>query len=179
MKNHILTIVLVLLSLASPVAADRLMIFSNAALTNYTVDDTAPRIVNLYVTGYLFESTGVRFSVKPGPGFTGVWLGDTSSFVPVGQSPTDIAIGFGACVTTSSFVVLTMSYQLFGTSSSCSELRVAPADGFSYAESTGYCGFDLTPLQLGKLYANCPNPPQPPVATEPTTWGRVKALYRD
>jgi hypothetical protein len=180
MKSHLLSASMVLLLFGTPASADRLSIYSDAALTQYTIDDSVPRVVTLYVAGYLFESSGVRFSVRPGPGFTGVWLSDTSAFYLYGSSPTDIAIGFGRCVTSRSVLILTMSYQMFGTSSPCSELHAAPPNGFPYAFSTGYCGFDETPIgQLDKLYANCANPPIPPVPTEPTTWGKVKSLYRD
>jgi hypothetical protein len=179
MKNHLLSASMALLLFGTPASADRLSIYSDAALTQYTIDDSVPRVVTLYVAGYLFESSGVRFSVRPGPGFTGVWLSDTSAFYPYGSSPTDIAIGFGRCVTSRSVLILTMSYQMFGTSSPCSELRAAPPDGFLYAIGT-QCGADEVIIwPLDKLYANCPNPPIPPVATESSTWGKVKSLYRD
>jgi len=178
MRRHLLNATMVFLLIGTPAAAERLSIYSDAALTQYTIDDSAPQVVTLYVAGFMFGSTGVRFSVRPRPGFTGVWLSDSSSFVTVGSSPTDVAVGFGTCID-GSVTILTMSYQLFGTSSACSELHPAPANGFSNAVSTTQCGgYESAIGQLDKLYANCSNPP-PPVATEPTTCGRVKALYRD
>lgn len=175
MKWRALSALFVILSFSVPANAqiDELFIYSDAALTQSSLDDNTPQTVTLYVAGYLFGSTGLRFSIKPTSGFTGVWLGDTSPFAKIGQSPTDIAIAFNDCIYSSSFVVLTISYQLFGTSAACSELRTAPADGFSSAISlsTG-CGFAEVPVKtVSSIRISCP------VATESTTWGQVKALY--
>jgi hypothetical protein len=101
-------------------------------------------------------------------------VGETTSFFKAGSSPTDISIGFASCLPPP-ILVLTMTYQLFGTSSACSELRTAPPDGFPVAiAADGDCSFVELPIRdLQSLHVNCP------VATEPTTWGKVKALYRN
>jgi len=64
---------------------------------------------------------------------------------------------------------------LFGTSTECSTLDVAPAAGFPcvVATSGGGCIDEICVYDVGGLHVNCP------VATEPTTWGKVKALYRN
>jgi len=176
MKLHLCIAVAFVLVLASSAqAAHKLQIFSDAALSETSIADNAPRIVNLYVVYSGFNgATGLRFSIKPGPGFTGVWLGETTSFGKAGSSPTDISIGFASCLPPP-ILVLTMTYQLFGTSSACSELRTAPPDGFLVAiAADSDCFFAELPIRdLQGLHVNCP------VATEPTTWGRVKALYRN
>jgi hypothetical protein len=174
MKYMVPIALLLLLSFAVPASAqDELFIYSDAALTQSSLDDSTPRTVTVYVAGYLFGSAYLRFSVKPTSGFTGVWLGDTSSFAMLGQSPTDIQIAFDACIYSTSFVVLTISYQLFGTSEPCSELRTAPADGFTTALTLSNCGFAELPVKtVSSIRVNCA------VATEPTTWGKVKSLYR-
>lgn len=176
MKCLVLAAWVVLLAFASSADAGRkLSIYSDAALTQSSIDDNAPGIVSLYVvdTGFL-GATGVRFSTEPSAGFTGVWLGDASSFVTVGSSPTDISVGYAAC-RPAPVLVLTMSYQLFGISAPCSELRVAPPDGFTCVYASDFnCSFIEGCIpELGHLRVNCP------VASDPTTWGRVKALYRD
>jgi hypothetical protein len=175
MKCMVLIALLLLLSFAVPARAqdDELFIYSDAALTQSSLHDNTPRTVTMYVAGHLFGSAYLRFAVKPTSGFTGVWLGDTSSFAKIGQSPTDIQIAFDACIYSTSFVVLTISYQLFGTSEPCSELRTAPADGFTTALTLSNCGFAELPVKtVSSIRVNCA------VATEPTTWGKVKSLYR-
>ena len=174
MKYRVLA-ALILLALAPRVDAETLKIFTDEALTATSIDDNTPGIVSFYVvhSGYV-GATGVRFSAKPSPGFTGVWLSDASSFYLVGTSPIDISIGYGVC-DISPLLILTMSYQMFGTSSPCSDLRIAPANGFPCVIGSDLgCFFAESCIQdLGSIHVNCP------VAVEPATWGRVKALYRN
>lgn len=168
------TALAILAVLAKPCAADELLIFSDEGLTDSTLVDDAPRIVNLYVVHTDFDyGTGVRFATIADPGFTGVWLGDASSYYPLGNSTTDLSIAYGACLA-APVLVVTISYQMYGTSAACSRLRIAPAAGFSAAIclSGGGC-WSENACQTGTLHVNCP------VATEPSTWGRVKALYRE
>lgn len=169
-------IVLTMLVLASSVhAAHKLRIYSDSALTDSTLSDSVPRVVTLYVVESGFGgATGVIFSTEPTPGFTGVWLSDASSYLFVGNSQTSITIGYGTCHP-APVLALTMTYQLFGTSSPCSELRIAPPDGFQCAISPDSdCHFfEICIRDLGSLRVDCA------LATEPSTWGRVKALYRN
>ncbi|HKW14439.1 MAG TPA: hypothetical protein VJS69_08140 [Candidatus Krumholzibacteria bacterium] len=153
-----------------------LHIYSDAALTDSTISDSSPRIVNFYVVekGYFSGATGVRFSTEPTAGFTGVWLGDATSYFKMGTSPTDIAVGYAACIPPP-ILVITMTYQLYGTSAPCSELRIAPPACCSGVVAPDVdCSFGEGQItDLRSLHINCP------VVTEPTTWGRVKALYRN
>jgi hypothetical protein len=182
MKTILISLVTaaILVALSGPANAqypwhgDRLVIFSDEGLTDSTLTDDAPRTVSLYVVHRNFDyGTGVRFATAADPGFTGVWLSETSSHYTMGKSTTDISVSYGLC-RPSPVVVLTMVYQMFGTSESCSKLSIAPAAGFSDAVcfSHGGCFYENA-CQTGALHVNCP------VATESTTWGRVKALYRN
>jgi hypothetical protein len=165
---------LVLLFLASFAHAERLLIYSDAALTNVTLNDNAPRIANLYVVHDMFGGTGIRFRVAPGAGFAGVWLGETTPFVKIGNSVSDVSVGYGLCLS-GPYLILTISYQLFGTSAACSGVQVAPAAGFPCViiGSVGCAFVEMCVYDLGAVHVNCAVP------TEPTTWGKVKSLYRD
>jgi len=174
MKYRVLA-TFVLLALAPRADAETLKIFSDAALTESSLDDNTPGIVSFYVVhSGTVGATAARFSTKASPGFTGVWLSDASSFTTVGTSPIDISIGYGVC-DFSPLLILTMSYQMFGTSSPCSDLHIAPANGQPCVIGGDMgCFFVEGCIQdLGSIHVNCP------VATEPATWGRVKALYRN
>jgi hypothetical protein len=171
---------LALLAIPSPAAAGRrLAIFTDEGLTQSTLEDNVPRIVNLFVvdSGDIATgdhiATGVIFATEPSPGFTGVWLGDASDYLFVGDSQTKMNIAYGGCHLLP-VVALTMTYQFFGTSSSCSELWITPPDGMPCVLSpdSGCNWVEHCITDLGHLRVNCP------VATESTTWGRVKALYR-
>lgn len=78
------------------------------------------------------------------------------------------------------FDIMTVTYQLAGTSAPCSYLEII-AHPDSTTPLVSRCDLNLVEPRVHTLWVNydhlngCP----PPVATEQTTWGRVKALYRD
>jgi hypothetical protein len=175
----ILSVVVIALigALAVPARSERLQIYSDAALTACTLSDTAPTTVSIYVADYSWSgATGARFRIAASNGFTGVWLGETSPFTTIGTSPTDFSVGYGYCLT-GAVLILKMTYQLFGTST-CSTLSVAPAAGFAQP-LCAYCLFGEYPCDgFDDLHVNCGSNCDP-VATEPATWGKIKALYRN
>lgn len=175
MRTTLIALAILVLSTSAQASLWELHIYSDAALTDSNLIDDSPRIVNLYVVerGTFRGATGVRFAVEGGPGFTGVWLSDATTHFKVGTSPIDIAVAYGACIPPP-IVVITMTYELFGTSSPCSELRVVPPACCSGVVAPDVeCSFTEGQItDLRSLRVNCP------VATEPTTWGKVKALYR-
>lgn len=147
-------------------------IYSDAALTDAVLSDTSPRIANIYVAQTNSAgTTGIRFRVEASPGFTGVWLGETSPFTIWGTSPMDIALGYNNCQV-GNFLILTMSYQLFGTST-CSNLSVAGSGPFPHPWCVTCFASDGPCLPSNSFQVNCALP------IAPTTWGSVKALYRD
>jgi len=156
----------------------RLALYSDSALSDCTLDDYAPRIMSIYVAETSHEATGVRFRIAASPGFTGVWVSETTPFFKLGDSQTDLSIGFGQCLD-GHFLVLTMTYQLFGTST-CSTLSIGPPPGFPVPLCTSCVFHEVSCAPPGALHVNCQGGVNcNPVATEPTTWGKVKALYRN
>jgi hypothetical protein len=154
-----------------------LSIYSDPALTQCTLSDASPGAVSIYVAETTDEATGVRFRVAPSPGFTGVWLGDSSPYHPIGSSQTDLSLGYGACLD-GKFLVLTLTYQMFGTST-CSELAIAPAVGFPVSICVP-CFGETPCIGDEPLHVNCSGSFDcNPLPVEPSTWGSVKALYRN
>jgi hypothetical protein len=152
-------------------------LYADPAFTQCTLSDTAPGVVTVYAALYAFDADGVRFRVAASPGFTGVWLSDATPYFKVGSSPTDLSVAFGKCLVGINLVA-TFTYQLFGTST-CSDLATAAPVGFPFPYYDT-CGFTGDPLSPASLHVNCSGSFDCiPVATEPTTWGRVKALYRN
>jgi hypothetical protein len=173
MNRRFLFALLTLMLPAAIANAGDLLILSDTASTDSTLTDGAPRVVTLYAVHTQHSgASGVHFAVVGTSGFTGVWLSETTSYLSFGTSTTGIAIAYGACLL-DPVLVLTMNYQLFGTSAACSELRIvaAPGKAAPLCLEDGGC-FSETPCRVGALHVNCT------VATEHTTWGRVKALYR-
>jgi hypothetical protein len=77
--------------------------------------------------------------------------------------------------------VVRLTYQVVGTSAPCATLEVVPYPGEDYLRAWDCSGNAVEARTFGPLWVNyipscgslwCV------LATEETTWGRVKALYR-
>jgi hypothetical protein len=153
-------------------------IYSDPAHTSKEAFDLAPGTLTVFVVHE--QATGanaVAFRIAASDGFTGVWLSDTSDFFVAGTSPTGVQVGYQSCVGPT-VLALEVTYTVFGTSDDCSYLEVAAHPDFDYggpyiAVCVGYPEVG----HGGRLTIN-PNPSCSPVPVEPSTWGRVKALYR-
>ncbi|HET6350123.1 MAG TPA: hypothetical protein VFH88_13670 [Candidatus Krumholzibacteria bacterium] len=155
-----------------------LSLYADPGFTQCTLSDTTPRTVNIYLVELpISGATGIRVRIAADPGFTGVWLDDASPFATVGDSQTDFSAGFGTCEN-NRFLVLTMTYQLFGTST-CIQLSIAAVSGFIYPICTD-CSFGQDNCSgVYPLHINCDGSfGCSPLAVESATWGAVKALYR-
>lgn len=119
------------------------------------------------------ESTGVRLKVTVP---VGVSMFFNTSYVPVGDIAIDLSIGYGVCINTTTVIG---TFTLFSGSAPapCSLMSVAIPDGFATALATD-CGFVKFPLKVGSGIFNPDGTCQCDIATEPTSWGKVKALYR-
>jgi hypothetical protein len=157
----------------------RVSIYSDEALSECTLSDTSPRVATIYVSeSSSLGATGLRFRIAESAGFTGVWLGETTPYSAVGNSRTDLSLGFGTCML-GHFPVLTVDYQLFGTST-CSDLAIVAAVGFQVPICTGCTADEQLCTGYDPLHVNCIGPfTCAQLATESTTWGKVKSLYRD
>ena len=173
----ILALILAASARAQVSGVGRIAIFSDEALTDSTLVDSSSRIVDIYIAHVdcFGGVTGSEFKTQPDGGFAGVWLNETSPWWPyvLGTSPEGVSIAYASCVTADIFLIKAV-YWLPGISSPCSGLSVVGhPDRNGYMVCTG-CNFvDLPCDAPGSLRVNCPVP------VEETTWGRVKALYRD
>ena len=128
-----------------------------------------------------------KFKVVENGGFQATYLSEnvlvSSHF---GSFRLGIDIAYGSC-NTGSLLLGSISYDGHGTSQACSYIDVVanpnPPGFFPFpAEQT--CAFEWYEAQpIGKLYVNpveglCNATCGGPVAIEPSTWGRVKMLYR-
>ena len=125
-----------------------------------------------------FQSTAVRFkAAKPACWLGATWVGDSSTYVSLGNSQTDWSVAYGACKTLP-VLVGQINYQAAGASLPCCEAVVtAPPIEFVYTD----CSFAEHPLVPGQKVVINPDQSCPcnlPLATEQSTWGRVKSLYR-
>jgi len=190
MMARIVFLFLVIICLMNPAAAHaalggRVALYSDAGLSECTLTDTSPRVADVYVvhSPVAYGAVGIMFKLAPSAGFDGTWIEDI--FPPgmggVGTSPSGIAVGSLSCWFNDR-LVLHVRYQMQGASSSCSFVEAVPYPGFSWIITTT-CGEGCElPVDGSRLLVNadesCPCEP-PPLASESTTWGRIKAMYRN
>jgi hypothetical protein len=113
-------------------------------------------------------STGSRFKVTLPAGSS--FFSFSSPWTPIGALTSDLSLGYGGCQNGS--IVLGQIVAILNPG----QMDVLPADGFPSIIYTD-CSFGEYPATGGNAYVgtqgNCNE-----VATEQSTWGSVKALYR-
>ena len=166
------------------------VLYSDASVSRCTVTDAGPSVADVYVVHVIrgsfvefYGAAGIQFRLSSSAGFTGTWLEDVipAGMSASGVSPSGIGIGYGVGCPTDSPLILHARYQLLGSSSACSFLEAAPYPNLCcIVTRTCFLG-DEFPVDGARLVVNpdqnCPC--ETPLATEPTTWGRIKAMYRN
>jgi hypothetical protein len=140
-------------------------------------------------------TTAARFKIETGPGNTMTYLSETHYFASTAGTTQDgISICYENCLL-DNVVLASITYMAHGTSSSCSRLLVVPHPAAQTVEvmdcagsSASAYGSDLT-LHLPGGGCGCPVTHSfpgnaqtfscSPVAVQTTTWGSIKALYRN
>jgi hypothetical protein len=162
-----------------------LLLISSAAMADHIgiYSDTTGQSCNLGNIVGQFSSTvtvihkysqgaiGSRFNITFPPGTS--FFSFNSPYFPVcDPGPCDgISLGYGQCRTGN--IVLGTLLAIYGAGT----LHVVPAQSFSEILYTD-CAFVEKAATGGAAYVGTPGDCEEPVATEPSTWGSVKALYR-
>ena len=193
-RNGVIVILLLVLAGAIPHVVEaavggRLALYSDAGLAQCTLTDTSPGVADVYVVHSVQGSpvvvlgvVGISFALTPSAGFDGTWLED---IVPAGlgangTSPSGKRVASLTCWFNDK-LLLHVRYQMQGGSSSCSFLQAVPYPGDPWIEALT-CGYgESIPVDGDRIFVNPDSscPCDVPVATESTTWGRIKAMYRD
>jgi len=138
---------------------------------------------------------GSRFKVSTGNGVTWTYVSETvNAPMFVGNTQRGIALCYGDCIAETTLLA-TISYMGYGTGLSCGQINIVP---HPQAQTVEAAMCDGTPVSLvvNDLYVvrvlgdcGCPSghvfvgSPQvfncQPVAAAQTTWGAIKALYRN
>jgi len=175
-------IVFVILARQADAQVGTLELFGDRSATSCLLAHT-PFIESVYViqTGGL-ATTGVGVFSAPKPAcFNAVWIGDVNppAGTKIGSSQTSITVAVGVCRPLPA-VILEIQYLAGGTSTPCCIYNLALMPGIPL-KYTG-CDFGERPMILGPHSVTInPDPScacDAPLATEPSTWGRVKSLYR-
>jgi hypothetical protein len=141
-------------------------------------DNGGGTIISVYVIHKLApgdEAAGSHFLVVPAVGSTWSFLSFQSAFASIPAGVTDIALGYGSCLTESTHIGTSL-WLSTNPAPPCATLSLSlPEDGkviadCAFNEIGGFIQPMIVNTELGPCH--CYD------ATEPATWGSVKALYR-
>jgi len=137
------------------------------------------------VTVYVFHQFGVpgesaaesRFRIAQPPEWTFITFTNTPGYVPIGSALTDVRVGYGECVNTPIIIgtVLCFANQ---AAPPCSQFQILAPVGLP-----SVVGYDCSFVEYSTVGLGAVVNPQAScccqcLATESSTWGSVKALYR-
>jgi hypothetical protein len=141
------------------------------------------------ITVYIFHwatpgAVALQFRVETGAGFTGFFVSHQvpPGFLDIGTPPDDYVVSYPGCLS-GRFLISTLTYFGLGTSEPCSHIwiRPAPTSPIPGEIVVADCNFQYVvgttsgPAVVnddGSCWPWCIGP------VEPSTWGKVKALYR-
>jgi hypothetical protein len=165
--------------LAANVAfADHIGVYSDMAGTNCTLAlTTAFAPISVYVVHkFTPGATASRWKIVDTS--TLFQAGNTSPYAVLGGPYTGASVGYGTCLN-GAIVAMTLNYIWFAQAISCGKLEVVN-DPIVPTIITTDCNFADKTATGGQFFFNpngtCTNCNE--VATEATTWGTIKALYR-
>ena len=167
--KKVLLLMLAVLMISSAAMAEHIGLFSDTNGTDCKL--AAGFNPNVYVVeSSLGGTTGSRFKVTPGAGNS--ILAFNTTYVPIGNISNDLSLAYGQCLT-GQVVLGSILMSLAGPGS----LEVVAADAFPTIIYTN-CLFGEFPATGGKAYVGVVGDCAFPIATQPSTWGQVKSLYR-
>ena len=188
MKFRLLLLLPMMCLVSSAVAraaeGGRIALYSDASRSQCSLTDTNPGIVDVYVFHSLLQFPAVQaaFALAPSAGFNGTWLQDIvpEGLGAIGTSSSGTYVFSSTCWFNDK-LLLHVRYQMQGGSSSCSFLAAVQHPDWPWIVALS-CGFTEPMVVDGsRIFVNpdgtCPC--EVPVATASTTWGRIKAMYRD
>jgi len=178
MRKFALTILLVAGTSVPAMAIQTIGIFGDDVASKCEVSDPGG---NATIKVYVFQTSPVQpvvgsaWNLEWDAGMTMDYVSDASTFSKVGNAQDGVSIYYFVC-TAGTFLIDTVTFLSHGTSSPCSYMRLGehPTQGRSIIQ----CNFAATPFTPGEAIVNATAACTCNVATEPTTWGSVKALYR-
>jgi hypothetical protein len=181
MKKFVLTAMLLAIVATPALAqAEDLGLFADNAGLSCEVIDAVAGIKRVYVVHVNSAgATGSEFLVDTSASTMSLIVSAVpAGFLSIGASDTGISIAYQECKI-GTFLVLTMTFDNTGDTAACSRLRLLE---------------DPTAVPPVRIYADCSSIPHAfpggqaivnpdgscpcNVATETTTWGNIKALYR-
>jgi hypothetical protein len=181
MKQMLLVAILSLAFTGQAAAqANKIELYTDVNRSSCEVADQGFALVTIHAfeTGPT-KSTAIRFKAAKGACWAGAtWVGDTTDYVQVGNSQTDLSVAYGFCLQPPIHVAQ-INFIVTGGAAACCELVATQSFPGAFVHTD--CLFGEYAITAGQKVVINPNDScrcQQPLATEPSSWGRVKALYR-
>jgi hypothetical protein len=179
--KKVLTLSLAIMMVASAAMADSFGIFADAAGTDGNCELVPPAFspFSVYVVhDSPLGATGSQFKVVNTSGYA-LSAAVQGGFLAIGDAFVDLALAYGSCRVGKTSVVALSGFGFPVPGQTCGVVETTPAPGKPAIIAVD-CGLLELPATTGKLVfnANPTCPCIPTVATEESTWGKVKSLYR-
>jgi len=177
--KKVLMFALAIMMIAPAAMADHFGVYSDMAGTNCEVAPTAIAPITVYVVHKTTGTTGSQFLVVNTTDWT--WSASVlNGYLAIGDAFTDLSLAYGGCLAGPDLAVVSLSGFSFPVpGKTCGTLEIQPAPN-----KVGIISVDCTFAELvatgGKMtfYNDGTCPCESPNATEESTWGKVKSLYR-
>lgn len=181
-RLSIFLLILVVTASSASAGVGYLGVYSDAEGTSCQLTDVGNALVTTYVVHRLFIPndgvTGSRFAIEGPTNATWLFLNFESAFPLVGSATSDISVSYGTCISTTTSIGTALWFSVVPVPPPCGFVSLKAASTVGTMIITD-CSFnEVIPNSSQPLYVN----PTPACncwgATEPATWGKVKALYR-
>lgn len=167
-------------------------------VTQFCRVQDSPGLVTVYIFHVTsFSALTSRFRLASSPGVTMTYVSETINMpLHSGGTQTGITICYGGCTAyQEELLIASITYMAYGTGSACGSIKVVPHPDAQTVDSVDCAGIPqvvgVQDASVGPGLGSCGCPPVhvfagtpsyatcEPVATSPSTWGAIKALYRD
>jgi hypothetical protein len=177
-KVLLLTFMLATSITATSFANDAIGIFADAAGMSFELSGGPGIALYYYVHINTYGATGSRWAAPHPACLNATRFADLPVFpINLGNTEAGITIGYGQCES-GSFLIMTSVYYVTSATDCCSWRVVPDPNVLSGKIEIQDCNFGLTYGYGGEGMIHR-TPACPWVATEDTTWGRVKVLYSE
>lgn len=175
-------VLVILAAFATPaLGAHSIGIYEDQGALNCEISDPGGAVTKTFyvvVTNAPIAFGGSVWKLEWDAGVTMTWIGDsTSPYFSVGNAKDGVSIAYVPCEG-GTFKIDAVTMMSFGTSAPCSRFRLVPHPTQGGPMSLTCGGFSPLPIIPGEGIVNANGTCSCNVATAPTTWGGVKALYR-